>query len=163
MLPSAVCGRSSLLLLALFLLILLACSTTSIALCLLVLCAVLASCPSEGWLCRGEGCLPSFRNSTISLVSLRFILRDSRGFIPAVDGRGGTVLDRRDFSRSTRAGETGVGRGSSYLRSIGTGCASSSTGPFVLMGALGRGLSTDIALLLWLDASSLSTDIALLL
>jgi hypothetical protein len=94
---------------------------------------------------------------------LRFILRDSRGFIPAVNGRGGTVLDRRDLSRSTRAGETGVGRGSSYLCSIGTGCASSSTGPLVLMGALGRGLSTDIALLLWLDVSGLSIDIALFL
>lgn len=144
-LPSAVCGRSSLLLLTLLLLMLLACSTTSIALCLFVLRAFLASRSLEGWLCRGEGCLASCRNSTISLVSLRLMLRDSRGFIPAVNGRGGIVLD---LSRSMRSGETGVGRGSSYLRSIGTGCASNSTGPLVLMGALGRGLSTDIALLL---------------
>jgi hypothetical protein len=147
-LPSAVCGRSSLRLRILLLLILLACSTTSIALCLFVLRAFLASRSPEGLLCSGDGCLASCRNSTISLVSLRFILRDSRGFMPAVNGRGGTVLDRRDLSRSMRSGETGVGRGSSYLRSIGTGCASNSTGPFVLIGALGRGLSTDIALLL---------------
>lgn len=86
------------------------------------------------------------------------MFRDSRGFMPAVNGRGGTVLDRRALSRSMRSGETGVGRGSSYLRSIGTGCASNSTGPLVLMGALGRGLSTDIALLLWAVASLLNFD-----
>ena len=91
----------------------------------------------------------------MSPVPLRLMLRDSRGFMPAVTGRGGTVLDRRARSRSTRSGDTGVGRGCSYLRSIGTGCSSSSTGPLVLMGALGRGLSTDIALLLGIDASML--------
>lgn len=79
------------------------------------------------------------------------MLRESRGVMPEPDvpGRGGTVLDLGALARSTRVGETGVGRGCSYLRSIGTGCASNSTAPLVLIGALGRGLSTDIALVLW--------------
>jgi hypothetical protein len=64
-------------------------------------------------------------------------------------GREGTVLDRGALARSTRLGETGVGRGCSYRRSIGTGCASNSTALLALIGALGRGLSIDIALVLW--------------
>lgn len=55
-----------------------------------------------------------------------------------VEGRGGTVLDR--------GGDAGVARGCSYLLSIGTGCASSSTGPFVGSGACGKGLSADSGL-----------------
>jgi hypothetical protein len=138
----------------------LACSITSIALCLLGLPGprALSTASPEGWLFRGES-LVSPRNAAISLVFSRLILRASRGTMDDefdVDGRragtllvrGGTLLVRGALARSMREGDTGVGRGCSYLRSIGTECASSSIAPLVLIGACGRGLSIDIALVL---------------
>ena len=80
----------------------------------------------------------------ISLVLSRPVLRASRGVMePEVVGRGGTVLDRDPLVRS---GDAGIARDCSCLRSARTGCASNSTGPSVLIGSFGRGLSTDMAL-----------------
>jgi len=128
-----------------------ACSTISIALCLLGLSAALGrfAALSGGLLLRGEGSLASCRNSTISWVLFRPRFRASRGSMPPeldVEGRGGTVLERFALSLSACVGDAGVGRGCSYLRSIGIGCASSSTGPSWGSGALGKGLSTDSGL-----------------
>jgi hypothetical protein len=139
----------------------LACSTTSIALRLFGFPGprALSSGSPEGWLLKGGGSLVSLKNAAMSLVLSRLRLRASRGAMDEfeVDGRragtlpvrGGTLLVRGALARSMRDGDTGVGRGCSYLRSIGTGCASNSTAPLVLIGALGRGLSTDRALILW--------------
>jgi len=74
-----------------------------------------------------------------------------------VEGRGGIVLERCVFAWSCCFGDAGVARGCSYLRSIGMGCASSSTGPCG-SGALGKGLSTDSGLDLEALLSLLNLD-----
>lgn len=75
-----------------------------------------------------------------------------------VEGRGGTVLARCALFLSESVGDAGVARGFSYLRSIGIGCASNSTGPSVGRGATGKGLSTDSGLDLDVLLSLLNFD-----